>query len=66
MIEETRKVHKTGSSETVEVSLPKAWCKFWNIKAGDRITMLANKILVIVPDKADIEKVKTILREAKI
>jgi antitoxin component of MazEF toxin-antitoxin module len=43
-----RKVIKLGKCQLV-VSLPTAWVRYNNLKAGDRLEVVANKRLIIRP-----------------
>jgi hypothetical protein len=45
-----RKVIKLGKCQLV-VSLPTAWVRYNNLKAGDRLEVVANKRLIIRPNK---------------
>jgi len=51
MIIDERIVSRAGSDAVSRaITLPKDWCDFWNIKAGSKITIVANKIAIIIPD----------------
>jgi len=31
------------------VTLPATWCRFWRIKPGDRVKLIGNSIVAIIP-----------------
>ena len=45
----TRRVIKLGKNGLV-VSLPAGWVRYYNLKAGDKLEVIANKKLIIRPD----------------
>ncbi len=47
-----RKVIKLGKNGLV-ISLPAGWVRYYNLKAGDRLEVIANKKLIVRPDKTD-------------
>ncbi len=51
-----RSLFKTGDS--LAVTLPKAWTKYFQLKAGDRVEIVVNDELVIrVPKEEEKQKV---------
>ena len=51
----TRKVIKFGKS-TLAMTLPKAWVNYFKLEAGDRLEVIANKKLIIRPDRKQTNK----------
>ena len=50
----TRKVIKLGKNGLV-MSLPAGWVRYYNLKAGDRLEVIANKKLIVRPMKQTIK-----------
>ena len=46
----TRKIIKFGRS-TLAMTLPKAWVNYFGLKAGDKLEVIANKKLIVRPDR---------------
>jgi len=61
-----RKIRRGVSTRDVfEITLPKSWIDFHEIRPGDEVILLANNILVIIPDVKDeelFEKVRQFLK----
>lgn len=51
----TRKVIKFGKS-TLAMTLPKAWVNYFKLEAGDRLEVIANKKLIVRPDRKQTNK----------
>jgi len=51
-----RSLFKTG--ESLAVTLPKAWTKYFQLKAGDRVEIVANNDELIIRVKKEEEKQK--------
>ena len=46
----TRKIIKFGKS-TLAMTLPKAWVNYFNLEAGDKLEVIANKKLIVRANK---------------
>lgn len=46
---ETRKIIKIGNS--LAVTLPKPWLRYFNLTDKDRVTVLSNKNVIIKPNE---------------
>jgi len=58
MIEVEHTINKTGG-DSLAVVLPKSWCKFKDLKSGDKVSIIGNGILIILPPgTSDEEKAK--------
>jgi phosphate uptake regulator len=51
----TRKVNKFGKS-TLAMTLLKAWVNYFKLEAGDRLEVIANKKLIVRPDRKQTNK----------
>jgi len=50
-----RKVIKLGQNGLV-MTLPAGWVRYYNLKAGDRLEVIANKKLIVRPDRKPTNK----------
>ena len=50
-----RKVIKLGKNGLV-ITLPTGWVRYNNLKAGDRLEVIANKKLIVRPDRKQTNK----------
>jgi hypothetical protein len=46
----------TGDDETAEVTLPTSWKRYHKIEFGNKVKMLGNGVLVILPPNTTMEK----------
>jgi bifunctional DNA-binding transcriptional regulator/antitoxin component of YhaV-PrlF toxin-antitoxin module len=46
-----RSLVKLGKSGTLVVAIPRAWARYYHLKAGDRVVVIANGDVVIRPMK---------------
>ena len=51
----TRKVIKLGHNGFV-ITLPAGWIRYYNLKAGDKLEVIANKKLIVRPIKQTTNK----------
>jgi len=51
----TRKVIKLGKNGLV-ITLPAGWVRYYHLKAGDRLEVIANKKLIVRPIKQTTNK----------
>jgi bifunctional DNA-binding transcriptional regulator/antitoxin component of YhaV-PrlF toxin-antitoxin module len=57
MLEKEYKIRRaTVDDETAEVTLPTAWKRYHKLKFGDKVKMLADGVIVILPPSATEEK----------
>lgn len=57
MIEKEYKIRRaTTDDETAEVTLPTGWKRYHKLKFGDKIKMLADGVIIILPPNATEEK----------
>lgn len=63
MLEIDKNVIEQGKSRLI--ILPKPWCDFWCITKKSKVKILADSIIVIVPEEAklSIPKIKRIFKE---
>lgn len=57
MFEKEYKIRRaTGDDETAEVTLPTTWKRYHKLKFGDKIRMIANGVIVILPPNVSEEE----------
>ena len=57
MFEKEYKIRRaTGDEETAEVTLPTTWKRYHKLKFGDKIKMIANGVIVILPPNVSEEE----------
>lgn len=57
MLEKEYKIRRaTTDDETAEVTLPTSWKRYHKLKFGDKVKMLGNGLIVILPPGASEEK----------
>ena len=39
--------------DALAIVIPKPWIRFYELKAGDKLEVIANKKLIVRPDKTD-------------
>jgi len=59
---DNRKVHSVGDGGKAIV-LHAGWCRYWDIKTGDTIKVIGDKILAIIPPNMPDEKKKEVLKK---
>lgn len=57
MLEKEYKIRRaTKDDETAEVTLPTSWKRYHKLKFGDKVKMLADGVIIILPPNATEEK----------
>lgn len=65
--EETRSLIEIGSKKrSAAITLPKGWIKFWKLRVKEKVPLIYDGVLVVIPpshpDKKDIEgKIRSFL-----
>ena len=63
MLEREYKIRRaTTNDETAEVTLPTGWKRYHKLKFGDKVKMLANGVIVILPPNVTEEKEEEVRR----
>lgn len=63
MLEKMYKVRRaTKDDETAEVTLPTSWKRYHKVKFGEKIKMLADGVIVILPPNASEEQEEEVRR----
>lgn len=63
MLEKEYKVRRaTKDDETAEVTLPTSWKRYHKVKFGDKVKMLADGVIIILPPNASEEQEEEVRR----
>lgn len=63
MLEKEYKVRRaTKDDETAEVTLPTSWKRYHKVKFGEKVKILADGVIVILPPNASEEKEEEVRR----
>jgi bifunctional DNA-binding transcriptional regulator/antitoxin component of YhaV-PrlF toxin-antitoxin module len=57
------RIRKAAKHEVYEITVPKSWLNFYNLKPGDEVYVFTNSVLVVAPNEKLAEKARKILSE---